>query len=531
MNDKQKQQAIITLLDDILEESQKEYWSLRYTLEVIFNKVTDLVPIELDNFYIWTYDETFEKKLYMAKPDTASYSSLPYETIETLVQAHKSEVIVKDSNNYIPQVLDVAGEYFGFTCLCTQQTITDEQFGDLVAILHGFNETLDNYLQGIRNTRVKTLLLDKIAVALQNRKLELALQDVIAILNSMLAFDIFILYFWDPSHGESSIKYRIYKNGQLQYYSIKFQDEKIHRLMLEQGKKLMHNQDPDELFDFFNLDKFHIFKLTESSSKEASGILIMNINLNELNILNKDIIQNFCHFLLLRITDFNKEYNLLSRYFSKTDVHEIIEIPDYYKTVLNPKDKEIAIVYSDIAGFTAICEQILRDPTEIGVFVDAWIIEVCQIIWRNGGIVDKFVGDCAIGLFGPPFFRQSAKECCVNAIKAGIGIQQYTDSLNDHPRWQSIKESDIIDRMGVSTGINYTPVFVGSFGGNVDYTGFSSGMNNTARLQNVAECGQILVMNHIKNIVGEVSDFSFGEEGEAQAKNVKDKLRYHKVLW
>jgi class 3 adenylate cyclase len=65
---------------------------------------------------------------------------------------------------------------------------------------------------------------------------------------------------------------------------------------------------------------------------------------------------------------------------------------------------------------------------------------------------------------------------------------------------------------------------VGLFGPNEAYTGFSSGMNNTARLQGVATRDQILCMDTFVNTLG--SDAEFGPEEHAQVKNVADPLRY-----
>ena len=81
--------------------------------------------------------------------------------------------------------------------------------------------------------------------------------------------------------------------------------------------------------------------------------------------------------------------------------------------------------------------------------------------------------------------------------------------------------------IGVATGLNFCPLFVGLFGPNEAYTGFSSGMNNTARLQGVATRDEILCMDTFVSTLG--SDEGFGPEQQAQVKNVADPLRYRKL--
>ena len=76
----------------------------------------------------------------------------------------------------------------------------------------------------------------------------------------------------------------------------------------------------------------------------------------------------------------------------------------------------------------------------------------------------------------------------------------------------------------MATGLNYCPLFVGRFGPNKDYTGFSSGMNNTARLQGVAVRDEILCMDDFAATLGDQG--VFGEMREAQVKNVVAPLAF-----
>ncbi|MBK6575900.1 MAG: hypothetical protein IPG17_06850 [Sandaracinaceae bacterium] len=81
--------------------------------------------------------------------------------------------------------------------------------------------------------------------------------------------------------------------------------------------------------------------------------------------------------------------------------------------------------------------------------------------------------------------------------------------------------------IGVATGLNYCRLFVGLFGPDEDYTGFSSGMNNTARLQGVATRDQILCMDAFVAALGD--EARFGPEQRAQVKNVAEPLRYREL--
>ena len=128
----------------------------------------------------------------------------------------------------------------------------------------------------------------------------------------------------------------------------------------------------------------------------------------------------------------------------------------------------------------------------------------------------------AIALWGPPFFEMSAREACREAANAALAIREYTKSLS-HAR--ELPELAGIDPpLGVATGLNYAPLFVGRFGPDKDYTGFSSGMNNTARLQGVAVRDEILCMERFAAILE--GEAAFGEIRQAQVKNLAAPLAF-----
>ena len=83
--------------------------------------------------------------------------------------------------------------------------------------------------------------------------------------------------------------------------------------------------------------------------------------------------------------------------------------------------------------------------------------------------------------------------------------------------------------LAVSTGVNLAPLFVGVFGPNENFTGFSAGMNNTARLQAQAARDEILVMQGAIDCLPAGHRFQFGEAREGKAKNVAEPLRFRRL--
>jgi class 3 adenylate cyclase len=237
-----------------------------------------------------------------------------------------------------------------------------------------------------------------------------------------------------------------------------------------------------------------------------------------------------------RLVDYNRERIHLSQFFAPRTIDELLRDPDYERRYLAPRAEEVGILFADINGFTRICEQVLERPERIGKFVDDWSEEAVRILHRHGGVFDKMVGDCVIGLFGPPFFKDDGASRAAATIKAAIEIQRFTrDTMSAHPEISRLQEILQVPGLGVAIGVNLTPSFCGLFGPNRNYTSFSTGMNQTARLQSLGSFRETLVMESAMKAIGgsadaDVRGLKFGPVMETAVKNVAHPLRYYKLL-
>lgn len=131
-----------------------------------------------------------------------------------------------------------------------------------------------------------------------------------------------------------------------------------------------------------------------------------------------------------------------------------------------------------------------------------------------------------IALFGPPFYDEAPGERLVRALKCAVAIRAMTTRLPERPDFAVLREGGI----AVSTGVNLAPLFVGQFGPNSNFTGFSSGMNNTARLQGCAVKNEILVMEESIAALPATAAFTFGDLRSAPVKNVAEPLKFRALL-
>ncbi len=151
------------------------------------------------------------------------------------------------------------------------------------------------------------------------------------------------------------------------------------------------------------------------------------------------------------------------------------------KTGVGGAEVPVSLLFADIRGSTGLGER-LR-PAEFSALLNAFYRLAADAITSNEGIVDKFVGDEAIGLFLPAFAGGAHP---VKAIRAGRAL------LEAVSRSDASSHGPIPVGAGVHTGVAY----VGTFGSSEqisDFTALGDAVNTTARLASLAAAGELLV--------------------------------------
>jgi adenylate cyclase len=241
-----------------------------------------------------------------------------------------------------------------------------------------------------------------------------------------------------------------------------------------------------------------------------------------LGTYERDVLALLADVLQKRVVDYNAAGEALRRSFALPTVVRLLDEERPWAR-LAPRAAEISILFADVAGFTALSERCLADPTAVGDFVEAWSRGVTQLVWKHGGVFDKLVGDCVIGLFGPPYFELTAAQRAEACVRAAVDMVRFTRALIDHPACARIKAAGL--PLGVAVGLNDGPASVGMFGLDQDYTAFSSAMNNTARLQGMATRDEVLVMAPMAGTLEAAGlGWRFGPRREGKAKNVAEPL-------
>jgi len=166
---------------------------------------------------------------------------------------------------------------------------------------------------------------------------------------------------------------------------------------------------------------------------------------------------------------------------------------------LNVEKKEITVMFTDIIDFTTISEKISLD--DLLVILSEYFAAVTEVISRNRGTVDKFIGDSIMAFWGAPFDNKNhAYDACRTALEIQLVLHNLNKKLVDR------KLPALNTRVGISTGI----CTVGNIGhkDRFNYTAVGDTVNLASRVEllNKNYSTDILMTESTYNIVKDFYD-------------------------
>ena len=170
--------------------------------------------------------------------------------------------------------------------------------------------------------------------------------------------------------------------------------------------------------------------------------------------------------------------------------------------VLGGENREVTTLFADITGFTAITEGM--EPQEVIALINECMERLGRVVEQAGGVVDKYVGDQVMALFGAPV---ELEDHAARAIGAALRMN---DELADLNRQRAARGEP---ELRVSTGIHSGVVVAGNMGSpnRLNYTVLGAGVNLAARLCSLAGPGDVLVSDATYRAVrGSVQAASLG---------------------
>ena len=171
-----------------------------------------------------------------------------------------------------------------------------------------------------------------------------------------------------------------------------------------------------------------------------------------------------------------KYHNVLNMVTDKDVAAELMQ----GNVALGGEKRKVSVLFCDIRGFTALTEGM--DPAEVIHMLNEHMTALANVVARNKGVVDKFVGDEIMAVFGAP---QSYGDDAFNCVNAGLEMIAERKKLNETSKYQ------ISIGIGIATG----EAVAGNMGSEnrLNYTVLGERVNLGARFCGVASPGEVVI--------------------------------------
>ncbi|HYO16192.1 MAG TPA: adenylate/guanylate cyclase domain-containing protein [Thermoanaerobaculia bacterium] len=207
----------------------------------------------------------------------------------------------------------------------------------------------------------------------------------------------------------------------------------------------------------------------------------------------------------------------LERYHSPAVIEEVLRRGEDGTRSL--QITETTVLFADLVGFTSFAES--STPEHVAESLDAFLNLSVEAIFRAGGTLDKFIGDCVMAFFGAPVPQA---DHALRAVQAAVEIQ---DGL---AAWNAEREAQGLRGFQARVALNSGPVVVGDIGSarRVDYTVLGNTVNVAARLEaHVARPGDVVFGPETHRLLnGALPTESLGD---LQLKGLQQKITAYRV--
>lgn len=206
----------------------------------------------------------------------------------------------------------------------------------------------------------------------------------------------------------------------------------------------------------------------------------------------------------------------LSRFLSKPLVDRILADKD--AMALGGKHAEVTVVFADMVAFTTASES--HPPEHIVALLNELFSVMTEVVFRHGGTVDKFIGDCLMAVWGAPVEHP---DHAPRAVRAARDMMRFLEAAADD--WYEKYQVEV--RLAI--GINSGRAIVGNVGSvkRMEYTVVGDVVNVAARLETIAAPNQVLMSDATQSRLGQ--EFSTQLLGERALSGRSAKVGVHEL--
>jgi adenylate cyclase len=215
-----------------------------------------------------------------------------------------------------------------------------------------------------------------------------------------------------------------------------------------------------------------VLRLAEGARKIGEGDYTHRVRMNQADEIGL-LAASFNH-MSEGLAERDQVRDLLGKVVSPAVAAELLR----KDVTLGGEEREVTVLFSDLRNFTAMCEAL--SPQKILEILNHHFTRMSAIVETHGGVVDKYVGDAMMALFGAPLVNPDDAD---RAMETALEMCDALDELNR--QWQAEGRPTI----GIGIGIHTDIVVAGNMGSQtrLNYTVIGDGVNLASRLEGLTK--------------------------------------------
>ncbi len=189
---------------------------------------------------------------------------------------------------------------------------------------------------------------------------------------------------------------------------------------------------------------------------------------------------------------------------------------------LGGETRTMTFMFSDIRGFTPISEKYKGNPEGLTKLINRFLTRMTDIIIKNGGTIDKFMGDCIMAFWNAPIDDGQHEE---HAVQAALEMQEELKLLN------SELTAEGLPNINIGIGINTGEALVGNMGSDqrFDYSVIGDAVNLASRLESSSKTlGKTLVIGE-DTMKGSKLNYNFEYVDEITVKGKTEAIKVYTI--
>lgn len=193
---------------------------------------------------------------------------------------------------------------------------------------------------------------------------------------------------------------------------------------------------------------------------------------------------SFLAVLGFRLSGEERDRAYLQQVFGRFVSDKVVDrlVADGKTPQLGGEAQQVTVLFSDIRNFTAISEKL--SAQEVVEMLNAYFNHACEPILAHGGMIDKFIGDAVMAVFGAPApFPDHAQR----AIRAALEMKKIAEEFRS---WMQTRFPDIdLPEFRIGIGLHSGDAVVGNIGSSkrMEYTVIGDTVNTASRLENATK--------------------------------------------